>query len=54
MKLLGHADPDMTIRYAEVTLTDLHREFQRARSQPRQLVPQPRPSPLAFHPASTA
>jgi site-specific recombinase XerD len=46
MKLLGHADPDMTMRYAEVTLTDLQREFQRARSQPRHLVPQPKaPSP---------
>jgi hypothetical protein len=46
MKLLGHADPDMTMRYAEVTLTDLQREFQRARSHPRHLVPQPKaPSP---------
>ena len=46
MKLLGHADPDMTMRYAEVTLTDLQREFQRVRSQPRHLVPQPKaPSP---------
>jgi hypothetical protein len=46
MKLLGHTDPDMTMRYAEVTLTDLQREFQRARSQPRHLVPQPKdPSP---------
>jgi hypothetical protein len=42
MKLLGHADPDMTMRYAEVTLTDLQREFQRARSHPRHLVPQPK------------
>lgn len=46
MKLLGHADPDMTMRYAEVTSTDLQREFQRARSHPRHLVPQPKaPSP---------
>lgn len=42
MKLLGHSDPDMTMRYAEVTLTDLQREFQRARSHPRHLVPQPK------------
>jgi site-specific recombinase XerD len=42
MKLLGHVDPDMTMRYAEVTLTDLQREFQRARSRPRHLVPQPK------------
>jgi site-specific recombinase XerD len=42
MKLLGHADPDMTMRYTEVTLTDLQREFQRARSHPRHLVPQPK------------
>jgi site-specific recombinase XerD len=46
MKLLGHADPDMTMRYTEVTLTDLQREFHRARSLPRHLVPQPKaPSP---------
>ena len=42
MKLLGHADPDMTMRYAEVTLTDLQREFHLARSHPRHLVPQPK------------
>jgi site-specific recombinase XerD len=42
MKLLGHADPDMTMRYVDVALTDLQREFQLARSHPRHLVPQPR------------
>ncbi len=42
MKLLGHTDPDMTMRYVEVALTDLQREFQRARSHPRHLVPQPK------------
>ena len=42
MKLLGHTSPDMTMRYLDVALTDLQREFQRARSQPRHLVPQPK------------
>lgn len=42
MKLLGHTSPEMTIRYVDVALTDLQREFQRARSQPRHLVPQPK------------
>ena len=46
MKLLGHTSPEMTMRYLDVTLTDLQREFQRARSQPRHLVPQPK-LPLA-------
>lgn len=45
MKLLGHTDPGMTMRYVDVTLTDLQREFQRARSQPRHLAPQPKTSP---------
>ena len=39
MKLLGHVDPDMTMRYLDVTLTDLQREFQLARSKPRHLTP---------------
>ena len=42
MKLLGHASPDMTMRYLDVALTDLQREFHIARSQPRHLAPQPR------------
>jgi len=46
MKLLGHTDPGMTMRYVDVTLTDLQREFQRARSQPRHLAPQPKTSPI--------
>ena len=47
MKLLGHTSPDMTMRYVEVALTDLQREFQEARSKPRHLVPQPKtPSSL--------
>lgn len=46
MNLLGHVDPDMTMRYLDVTLTDLQREFDLARSKPRHLTPQPR-TPLA-------
>ena len=42
MKLLGHVDPAMTMRYVDVALTDLEREFQLARSKPRHLVPQPK------------
>jgi integrase len=42
MNLLGHVDPDMTMRYLDVTLTDLKREFQLARSKPRHLTPQPK------------
>jgi integrase len=44
MKLLGHTDPGMTMRYVDVTLIDLQREFQLARSQPRHLAPPPRTS----------
>ena len=44
MKLLGHTDPRMTMRYVDVTLTDLQREFQLARSKPRHLAPQPKTS----------
>jgi len=44
MNLLGHVDPDMTMRYLDVTLTDLKREFQLARAKPRHLTPQPSPS----------
>jgi integrase len=42
MKLLGHTNPEMTIRYVDVTLTDLQREFQQARAKPRHLIPQPK------------
>jgi len=42
MNLLGHVDPDMTMRYLDVTLTDLKREFQLARSKPRHLTPPPK------------
>jgi integrase len=46
MNLLGHVDPDMTMRYLDVTLTDLKREFELARSKPRHLTPQPK-TPMA-------
>jgi hypothetical protein len=42
MKLLGHVNPEMTMRYVEVASTDLQREFHMARSHPRHLVPQPK------------
>ena len=42
MKLLGHSNPEMTMRYVDVTLTDLRREFDQARSKPRHLAPQPK------------
>ena len=44
MKLLCHVDPAMTMRYVDVALTDLEREFQLARSKPRHLAPQPKTS----------
>jgi site-specific recombinase XerD len=44
MKLLGHSSPDMTMRYLGIALPDLQREYQQAHSQPRHLVPQPKPS----------
>jgi hypothetical protein len=47
MKLLGHVDPAMTMRYVDVALTDLEREFQLARSKPRHLAPQPKTSSAA-------
>ena len=42
MKLLGHKDPGMTMRYVEITANDLLREFRLARTQPRHLIPQPK------------
>ena len=41
MKLLGHVDPEMTMRYVDIALTDLQREFNQARSNPKYLIPQP-------------
>ena len=54
MKLLGHTSPEMTMRYLEVALTDLQREFDLARSQPRHLAPQPKTHRSPPGPASTA
>lgn len=42
MKLLGHLNPEMTMRYVDVAGTDLQREFHLARSQPRHLTPRPK------------
>ena len=42
MKLLGHTSPEMTMQYLDVTLNDLQRAFELARSKPRHLVPQPK------------
>ena len=42
MKLLGHADPEMTMRYVDVTSNDLQREYHLARAKPRHLSPQPK------------
>lgn len=47
MKLLGHSDPKMTMRYVDVALSDLEREFHLARAHPRHLPPKPKTSPLA-------
>jgi hypothetical protein len=42
MKLLGHNSPDMTMKYLDIALPDLQREFHSARSHPRHLAPQPK------------
>jgi integrase len=42
MKLLGHSSPDMTMKYLDIALPDLQREFHLARSHPRHLAPQPK------------
>jgi len=49
MKLLGHASPEMTMLYLDIALTDLQREFQLARSQPRHLAPQPKTHVASAH-----
>jgi site-specific recombinase XerD len=41
MKLLGHRNANMTLRYVEITQHDLQREFHQARAHPRHLVPLP-------------
>jgi hypothetical protein len=42
MKLLGHKSPHMTMRYVEVSLLDVAREFELASSKPRHLLPTPK------------
>ena len=42
MKLLGHTSPEMTMRYIDVALSDLRRQFDLARSKPRHLTPEPK------------
>jgi integrase len=44
MKLLGHVNPEMTMHYLDVALTDIEREFQMARAKPKHLAPQPKSS----------
>ena len=41
MRLLGHKDIHMTLRYVEVAQLDLQREFHRARQNPVSLHPIP-------------
>ena len=50
MKLLGHTSPEMTMVYLDIALTDLQREFERARAQPRHLVPQPKTQAIPARP----
>ena len=50
MKLLGHTSPEMTMRYLDVVLSDLQREFELARSKPRHLAPQPKASFASVRP----
>jgi site-specific recombinase XerD len=50
MKLLGHQNPEMTLRYLEISVLDLQREFHLARSQPRHLLPESRlPASISSH-----
>ena len=42
MKLLGHVDPKMTMRYVDITSNDLQREYRLAREKPRHIIPQPK------------
>jgi integrase len=46
MKLLGHVNPEMTMRYIDVAATDLERALEMAWAKPRHLAPQPKPSSL--------
>jgi hypothetical protein len=49
MKLLGHINPEMTMRCVDVAGSNLQREFHLARSQPRHLAPQPKAPNLSPH-----
>jgi hypothetical protein len=49
MKLLGHVNPEMTMRYVDVAGSDLQLEFHLARSQPRHLAPQPKAPTFSPH-----
>jgi hypothetical protein len=42
MKLLSPTSPEITMLYLDVTLNDLQRAFELARSKPRHLVPRPK------------
>jgi site-specific recombinase XerD len=42
MKLLGHNSSEMTMKYLDIALPDLQREFHSARLHPRHLAPQPK------------
>ena len=44
MKLLGHQSPKMTMRYLDVSLADIEREFMLAQQHPRHLAPVPKSS----------
>jgi len=44
MKLLGHASPEMTMNYAELTPDDVYREFHALRSPSRHRPPPPKAS----------
>ena len=50
MKLLGHVNPEMTMRYVDVALIDLEREFKRAHDKPRHLAPQPKTASSQLRP----
>ena len=52
VKLLGHKSPRMTLQYLEITQQDLQREYHRARSQPRHLVPTPQAKALSSSPSA--
>src|SRR5262249_3557940 len=45
MKLLGHSRPEMTMRYLQITLHDLQREYRLALAHSPHLVPSPRALP---------